>query len=116
MNERLELSLLNDFYGPLLTDGRRDLMRCYYDDDMSISEIAEQLKITRQAVSDSLKKARNQLYTYEKQLGMVKMYRAITREAERCLEQLDVLESESNDGQAIYIAREAIKNILKIER
>ena len=64
MEKRVELSLLMDFYGPLLTEHRREVLRLYCEEDLSLAEIAEQLGITRQGVSDALQKGRRQLMDY----------------------------------------------------
>lgn len=64
-------SLLYDFYGALLTEKKRQVMELYHEDDMSLSEIAEEMGITRAAVFDSLKSAERQLEKYEEKLGML---------------------------------------------
>ena len=64
MEQRVELNYLMDFYGPLLTEHRRELMRLYCEEDLTLAEIADQMDITRQGVSDALNKARRQLDDY----------------------------------------------------
>ena len=93
---RIELIWLMDFYGPLLTEHRREVMRLYCEEDLSLAEIAEQLSITRQGVSDALKKARAQLEDYEEKLGLAARYRALGEEAQRCLNAL--VDGTLNDG------------------
>ena len=66
---RVELNYLLDFYGPLLTAHRREVLRLYCEEDLTLQEIAEQLGITRQGVSDAMQKGRRQLADYEAQLG-----------------------------------------------
>ena len=85
MEQRVELNYLMDFYGPLLTEHRRELMRLYCEEDLTLAEIADQMDITRQGVSDALNKARRQLDDYEQKLGLVARYRALTGQAQRCL-------------------------------
>ena len=70
MNDKAELSLLLDYYGSFLTERQRELMRMSADEDMSLSEIAEQVGISRQAVRDSLSKASDQLHFMESELGL----------------------------------------------
>ena len=108
MEPRVELTYLLDFYGALLTEGRREALRLYCEEDLSLAEIAEQAGVSRQAVLDSVKRSREKLEEYEEKLGAVKRDRAITSEAERCLEALD-------RGDAIA-ARRSLENILRIER
>lgn len=61
MAKNLEIALLFDFYGEMLTDKQRDVVELYYNDDLSLSEIAENEGITRQGVRDSIKRAETQL-------------------------------------------------------
>ena len=62
---RLETNVLFDIYGQLLTERQREICSLYYEEDLSYSEIAEELSISRAAVQDSLKKSLNQLQKYE---------------------------------------------------
>ena len=78
MEERIALNFLLDFYGPLLTPHRQELLRLYCEEDLSQQEIADQMEITRQGVFDAMNKAKRQLADYEEKLGLVKRYRAIT--------------------------------------
>ena len=66
--KNLEIGYLLDFYGDILPERRRDIMDLYYNDDLSLSEIAEQMGITRQAVRDSIKKTEQELFFYEEKL------------------------------------------------
>ena len=70
--ERLgEIALLIDFYSALLTPRQRQITEMYYQDDMSLSEISEELGITRQGVHEALRKAEWQLFATEEKLGLV---------------------------------------------
>ena len=109
---RVELTCLLDFYGPLLTEHRREVMRLYCEEDLSLAEIAQQLLITRQGVSDALQKARRQLMDYEQKLGLVQRYRALTGEAQRCMRALERVQVRGEDLESINEAREALQNIL----
>ena len=71
IEERLELSLLYDFYGALLKDNQRRMFEASVLEDYNLSEIAEDEGITRQGVHDAIKRASNQLRTYEEKLGLV---------------------------------------------
>lgn len=63
--------LLYDFYGKLLTPKQQEVVRLYYEEDLSLGEIAEELKITRQAVYDILKRSEQALEKYERKLGLL---------------------------------------------
>ena len=80
---------------------------------MTLAEIAEQLCITRQGVSDALKKARTQLEDYEDKLGLAARYRGMCDQAERCLKALESVEAEGESLGRLNEAREALENILQ---
>lgn len=61
----LRVSVLLDYYSPMLTDKQRDVIDLYYNEDLSLSEIAEHEKITRQGVRDSIKRGEQTLYEME---------------------------------------------------
>lgn len=72
MEKNIEMSMLCQIYGKLLTEKQFEVLNDYYNNDLSLSEIAENLDITRQAVRDNLKKGENKLLEYEKKLGFMK--------------------------------------------
>lgn len=67
-----ENSLLYDFYGQLLSRRQQEVMALYHEENLSLSEIAEEFGISRQAVHDTLKKAEQALADYEAKLGLVR--------------------------------------------
>ena len=74
MDEILHLTLLFDFYGELLTEKQKQVFAMHYQDDLSLSEIGEELSISRQAVRDQLKRTEYILTDYEEKLGLVKRF------------------------------------------
>ncbi len=73
----LGVSLLLDCYGELLSETKRRAVELYYNDDLSLAEIAEDTGVTRQGVRDSIEKARSQLYLYEEKLGLARRMREV---------------------------------------
>ena len=69
MPKNLEISVLLDFYGDMLTEKQREMIEFYYNDDLSLAEIAENQGITRQGVRDSIKRAEQQMLEMEDRLG-----------------------------------------------
>ena len=67
--KNLAYSVLLDFYGPVLTDKQRVILTEYYDEDLSLAEIAENLGITRQGVRDAIKHGEAALDELEQKLG-----------------------------------------------
>ena len=76
----IEISMLYDFYGQLLTAKQRELLKLYHEDNYSLSEIAEEYNISRQGVHDAVKKAEKALHEYESKLGLIRKFTA-TEEA-----------------------------------
>ena len=112
VDKLVTLNTLADFYAPLLTENRREVIRLYCEEDLSLGEIAEQLGITRQGVSDALKKARCQLEDYEAKLELAARYRALGEKAQSCLDLLDGLNVEDADRDKLESAKQALKDIL----
>lgn len=74
MAKNLEVIMLYDIYGEMLTQKQRDFITYYYDDDLSLAEIAENEGITRQGVRDAIKRAEFQLFEFENHLGLKRRY------------------------------------------
>lgn len=72
MENIVRVALLLDFYGNLLTDRQRQLLRLHYEDDLSLGEISEQIGVTRAAVHDSVRRGMALLEEYESKLGLIK--------------------------------------------
>ncbi len=73
----LQISYLLDFYGDALTDKQRDVMEQYYNDDLSLAEIAENFGITRQGVRDAIKRGESTVLELEEKIGFARRYQAI---------------------------------------
>jgi len=72
MDKNVEINLLLDFYGNLLTERQREVMALYYEDNLSLTEIAEELSISKQGVSDILKRSEKALYDTESKLNLLR--------------------------------------------
>lgn len=66
----LRVSVLLDYYSAMLTDKQRDVIDLYYNEDLSLSEIAEHESITRQGVRDSIKRGEQTLYDMEEKFHL----------------------------------------------
>ena len=75
MAKELRYSVLLDIYGSLLTDKQREIMEFYYNEDLSLGEIADELGISRQGVHDAVKKGSDALDEYDEKLGFSKLDR-----------------------------------------
>ena len=74
IEERVELSLLYDFYGALLKENQRRMFEASILDDYNLAEIAEDENITRQGVHDAIKRVCKQLREYEQKLGLIEKF------------------------------------------
>ena len=74
MEGRREQSMLLDFYGELLTDKQRECFDLHYNEDLSLSEIAEQLGISRQGVWDNIRRAESAMKEIEEKTGLIRRF------------------------------------------
>ena len=72
MERKVQISILCELYGKLLTKKQCEFINDYYNNDLSLSEIAENNNITRQAVRDMIKKGEKKLFEYEEKLEFMK--------------------------------------------
>lgn len=110
--KNLEVSFLLDFYGEMLTKKQHDFLVYYYNEDLSLSEIAENEGITRQGVRDAIKRAENQLFDMENRLGLAKRFTEMKKgldEITQCAEAIN----EYNLNHSL--SREINDNISKIK-
>ena len=77
MAKDLEMGYLLDFYGEVLTEKQREMLRQYYNDDLSLSEIGENFGITRQGARDAIKHGETTLKELEEKVGFAARYRRV---------------------------------------
>ena len=108
----IEISMLYDFYGQLLTAKQQEILKLYHEDNFSLSEIAEDLGISRQGVHDAVKKAEKALHEYESKLGLVNKFLE-TEEAVTAIDsEIDQLMREYEGNEALTARLEHIKLII----
>ncbi len=73
-DKNLAVSYLLDFYGDILTDKQKEVCELYYNEDLSLSEIADIAGITRQGVRDSIKRGEMTMFEMEEKLGIAKLF------------------------------------------
>ena len=108
MAKDMKIGMLIDFYGQLLTDKQLDALDMYYNQDLSLAEIAAENSISRQGARDFIKKGEKQLNEYEEKLGLVKRFNDITN---KISEMNDIIDSLKNDENSTDIER--LKEISK---
>lgn len=106
MAKDLLITFLLDFYGDMLTDKQREVIECYYNEDLSLAEIAEEKGITRQGVRDAIKRAEQQLLEMEERLGLAKRFHMVQEElAAICDRALQIEAENERTGQNEAIRR-----------
>ena len=97
-DSRLMRSMLLDFYGGLLTEKQRECYDLHYNEDLSLSEIAEQSGISRQGVWDNIRRADAALRELEEKTGLVRRVMELERELEETREELGRLRELHRDA------------------
>jgi predicted DNA-binding protein YlxM (UPF0122 family) len=109
MEKNIEVSLLFDFYGELLKPSGKKAIDLYYNEDLSLAEVADETGITRQGVRDSIKRSEQQLFEFEEKLGLFKQFSKL----EQGLDEISALALEikelSQDTQITELADVIIK-------
>ena len=107
----VKISILLEIYGKLLTQKQYDLLNDYYNNDLSLAEIAENENITRQAVRDNLKKGERKLFYFEEKLEVMKKKRMQEEQIAIILSEINTLTQNSTDKE-IEDVLEDVKNKL----
>jgi len=111
MEKNVKISMLLDIYGKLLTEKQFQMLDDYYNQDLSLSEIAENEGITRQAVRDNLKKGENKLFEYEEKLEVMKKTLIQEEKIAAILSQITKIRDNASDKEVAKVL-EDVKNKL----
>ena len=111
MEKNVQISILLETYGKLLTKKQYQMLDDYYNNDLSLSEIAENENITRQAVRDNLKKGENKLFEYEEKLGFMKKTIMHEEQVAKILSELNKIEKKSTDKEVAKVLQDVRKKI-----
>ena len=103
--DALEMTLLFDYYGGMLTDKQRDCFDMRYNQDLSLGEIGEMLGVSRQAVCDNLTRTEVALRRMEENIGCVKRDRQIRRCVQEILDAAAVLDTSSDPAVLSAVGR-----------
>lgn len=97
LNKKIQMCMLADFYGNLLTEKQHKIFSRYWEEDCSLFEIAEELSITRQAVHDSLGKSEILLLEMEQKCGFIKKYDETKHDLMNLYNKLDLSDKKQAD-------------------
>jgi hypothetical protein len=95
-DETVQRAMLFDYYGELLTDKQREYYDLHYNEDLSLSEIAEQSGTSRQAVWDIIRRAEQTLIEYEEKTGLIRRSEERQRTVSEIAEKLSRITGEDN--------------------
>ncbi len=109
MEKNVKLSILCQLYGKLLTKKQYEFLNDYYNNDLSLSEIAENNGITRQAVRDNIKKGEKKLFEYEEKLLFMKRTLNNEKKIQKVLAELTKIQNDYSDNQIASV----LENIKK---
>lgn len=99
MAKDLHFTMLIDIYGALLTEKQRETLDYYYNEDLSLGEISEEMGITRQGVMNCIKKCEQRLLELEEQLGLVKRFTGLKNDIEMLETIVSEISIEDNDAE-----------------
>ena len=111
MEKKVEISMLWEIYGKLLTKKENEFIDDYYNNDLSLSEIAENNEITRQAVRDIIKKGEKKLFEYEEKLGTMKRMLSQEKKIEKILSELTKIQSNYSDKEIANVLENVKKEL-----
>lgn len=111
MDSKHEISLLYDFYKELLNGSQQQVIELYVNDDLSLSEAADILSISRQGVRDSLNRAVKKMRDYESKLHLLADYQARVVSVTKTLEDVKTLRGLTDDPAVITLCDQITDNI-----
>lgn len=111
MEKNVKVSMLCQIYGKLLTKKQLSILEDYYNQDLSLSEIAENKNITRQAVRDIIKKGESKLFDLEEKLGIMKRMFKQEEKIAIILTELTKIQEKSSDKQVAKILTHVKKEL-----
>ena len=111
MEEKVKICMLSTFYGKLLTEKQYQFIDDYYNNDLSLSEIAENNNITRQAVRDIIKKGEKKLFEYEEKLEFMKRTLNQEKRIKKALSELTKIQKDYSDKQVATVLESVKKEL-----
>ncbi len=106
MEKNVKISILLQIYGNLLTEKQNTVLDDYYNNDLSLSEIAENNSITRQAVRDNIKKGEQKLFEFEEKLRIMEKTMIQEQKISDIIAKITKIKSNSSDKKVQHILEE----------
>lgn len=109
IEKNILFSILYDYYGNLLKENQATVIDLYFNQDLSLAEIADELNISRQGIHDTLKRAEKNLLEYEEKLGLYTKINKFYESAEKIIEITDEIDDNRYTTAINRIKNEAVK-------
>ena len=111
MDKKIEISMLWQIYGELLTEKQKEYIDYYYNEDLSLAEIAQNDGITRQGVRDIIKKGEKKLFEYEEKLEFMKRTLNQEKRIKKALSELTKIQKDYSDKQVATVLESVKKEL-----
>ena len=111
MEKNVKVSMLCQIYGKMLTEKQYQVINDYYNNDLSLSEIAENSNVTRQAVRDIIKKGEHKLFELEEKLAFMEKALKQEKQLQQILEELSKIEEASSDKKIDKIIKHVCQEL-----
>ena len=111
MEKNVKVSILCEIYGKLLTEKQLDILKEYYDQDLSLSEIGKNRGITRQAVRDVIMKGENKLFEFEEKLEFMKRMFKQEEKISNILSEITNIQTRYTDNEVADILEHVKDNL-----
>ena len=111
MEKNVTVSILLDLYGKTLTEKQQDVLDLYYNENLSLAEIAEEIGITRQAVHDYIAKGEKKLFNLEEKLGIMKKTEKQEVQLQKILSELSEIQVKDSDEQINNIIENVVREL-----
>lgn len=106
--DKLQKTMLFDFFGDLLTDKQREYYDLYHNEDLSLSEIAENVGITRQGVYDIIVRAENSMMEVEEKTGIIRRFNEMQVEVAKAISLAEEIKYQAQDDLSACKASELV--------
>ena len=110
--KNLEINYLLDFYGEVLNERKREVLEMYYNEDLSLAEIATDIGISRQGVRDIIKKSEEELIYLEEKLGLLKKFRSLQKKADELLRVVEASNASAEIKNKISEFAESVRSTI----
>lgn len=115
MERKVQLSWYLAFYGEMLTENQKEIARLYFEEDYSLTEIAQQFSVSRQSIHDTVNRVEKTLTDYEEKLGLAKRFQTLEEGLEKCASELEKVIPAGETKKHLDAARQMIHTLLAQE-